>query len=151
MIEKRMKKVRKGEKSGGQTTRGANNGLQTGEQSECGAVRRGGTVRDRRRGKGSRRMIRGCQRRIYYVRNPESEIFDEAYFVIKRNYRGRGTSLDGGEELGGEAKRISSLLDSGRSGGCRSAPGGRLLAFAAGAAAATAAAVVLAVVLNVFS
>lgn len=44
-------------------------------------------------------MIRGCERRIYHVKNPESEIFDEAYFILRRGYDpavsdGRRTALD---------------------------------------------------------
>ncbi len=44
-------------------------------------------------------MIRGCERRIYHVKNPESDIFDEAYFVLRRGYDpaasgGRRTALD---------------------------------------------------------
>ena len=44
-------------------------------------------------------MIRGCERRIYHVKNPESDIFDEAYFVLRRGYEpssavGRRAALD---------------------------------------------------------
>lgn len=30
-------------------------------------------------------MVRGCQKKIIYLKNTQSEIFDEAYFVIKDN------------------------------------------------------------------
>jgi len=29
-------------------------------------------------------MIKGCQRKIYHIKNPESSIFEEAYFVLKK-------------------------------------------------------------------
>ncbi len=40
-------------------------------------------------------MLRGCQKRIFYVKNPESDIFDEAYFILRRGAgipQGRGGS-----------------------------------------------------------
>ena len=27
--------------------------------------------------------VRGCEKRIYHVKNTESELFDEAYFILK--------------------------------------------------------------------
>ena len=30
-------------------------------------------------------MVRGCQKKIIYLKNTRSSIFDEAYFVIKDN------------------------------------------------------------------
>ena len=48
-------------------------------------------------------VVRGCERRIYHVKNTESEIFDEAYFVLKRQERGRAISP---RELEREALRI---------------------------------------------
>ena len=30
-------------------------------------------------------MVRGCQKKIIYLKNTQSDIFDEAYFVIKDN------------------------------------------------------------------
>ena len=29
-------------------------------------------------------MIKGCSRRVIYMKNTDSEIFDEAYFVLRR-------------------------------------------------------------------
>ena len=53
-------------------------------------------------------MLRGCQKRIYYIKNPESKIFDEAYFVLRKNadttaYTSKPASL---EEMEIEAMRI---------------------------------------------
>ena len=48
-------------------------------------------------------MVRGCEKRIYYVKNPESELFDEAYLVLKRAQRGTAVSP---RELELEAMRI---------------------------------------------
>lgn len=28
-------------------------------------------------------MVRGCQKKIIYLKNPNSEVFEEAYFVVK--------------------------------------------------------------------
>ena len=30
-------------------------------------------------------MVRGCQKKIIYLKNTESEVFDEAYFVVSEN------------------------------------------------------------------
>ena len=81
-------------------------------------------------------MIRGCQRRIYYVKNPGGDVFDEAYFVIRKDYAGRGTTLTGDAEIADEAKRI---VEQATEGGA-SAKGKRekLTAFLAGAAVALA-------------
>ena len=32
-------------------------------------------------------MVRGCQKKIIYLKNSGSDIFEEAYFVIKSNIR----------------------------------------------------------------
>ncbi len=47
--------------------------------------------------------VRGCEKRIYHVKNTESEIFDEAYFILKVG--GRKSSA-GPRELEKEAMRI---------------------------------------------
>ena len=52
-------------------------------------------------------MIRGCQRRIYHVKNPGGEIFEEAYFVLRRDYSGRGTLNASDGDLAKEALRIA--------------------------------------------
>lgn len=47
-------------------------------------------------------MIRGCQKRIYYVRDPRSPLFAEAYFILKNEQ-----SVSPGEaEMAAEARRI---------------------------------------------
>jgi len=48
-------------------------------------------------------MVRGCEKRIYYVKNPESELFDEAYLVLRR---GAKTSSVSAREIELEAMRI---------------------------------------------
>lgn len=75
-------------------------------------------------------MIRGCEKRIYYVKNTESELFDEAYLILRR---GVGGSCATPRELEREAMRIVR----GGDGAGRSASGrahGRLRAFIFGAA-----------------
>ena len=48
-------------------------------------------------------MIRGCQKRIIYLRSTDSGIFDEAYFVIKHEYDFEGQNE---ADMVSEAKRI---------------------------------------------
>ena len=48
-------------------------------------------------------VVRGCEKRIYYVKNPESEIFDEAYLILRRQERGKCASP---KEIEREAMRI---------------------------------------------
>ena len=48
-------------------------------------------------------MVRGCEKRIYYVKNPESEMFDEAYLILRRGVKS-STQAPGELEL--EAMRI---------------------------------------------
>ena len=47
-------------------------------------------------------MIRGCQKRIYYVKDTRSALFAEAYFILK----GEGSSVPGEAEMASEALRI---------------------------------------------
>ncbi|MBQ8523408.1 MAG: hypothetical protein IJ457_02160 [Clostridia bacterium] len=48
-------------------------------------------------------MVRGCEKRIYHVKNPESELFDEAYLILRRGAR---TSAATPREIELEAMRI---------------------------------------------
>ena len=48
-------------------------------------------------------VVRGCEKRIYHVKNTESDIFDEAYLVLKRQDKTRTASP---RELEREALRI---------------------------------------------
>ena len=83
-------------------------------------------------------MVRGCQKRIYYIKDPRSSLFAEAYFVLKN----REGSAPGEGELAAEAQRIVSDFD--RS-GCFSprrphhtGAGQKLGAFVIGAASSSA-------------
>jgi len=29
-------------------------------------------------------MVRGCQKRIYHIKNPDSALFEEVYFILKQ-------------------------------------------------------------------
>lgn len=49
-------------------------------------------------------MIKGCQKRIIHISNPQSPYFEEAYFVLKRSGEG-GTSCDA--DIIKEAMRIA--------------------------------------------
>lgn len=35
-------------------------------------------------------MLRGCQRRIVYIKDTENRIFEEAYFILRRGVSGQG-------------------------------------------------------------
>lgn len=74
-------------------------------------------------------MVRGCEKRIYYVKNPESELFDEAYLILRRGAR---TSAATPREIELEAMRIVRGSDKPS---CRTPYGkrGNLKAFLAGA------------------
>ena len=47
-------------------------------------------------------MIRGCQKRIYYVRDTRSSLFAEAYFILKNEK----VPSPGEDEMAAEARRI---------------------------------------------
>ncbi len=75
-------------------------------------------------------MIRGCEKRIYYVKNTDSELFDEAYLILRR---GLSSSCATPRELEREAMRIvRGGAEGGRAEDRRSH--GRLRAFVLGAA-----------------
>ena len=48
-------------------------------------------------------MVRGCQKKIIYLKNTGSDVFDEAYFVVGNNVY---TNELVEEDLVNEAKRI---------------------------------------------
>ena len=79
-------------------------------------------------------MVRGCERRIFYVKNPGGDIFDEAYFILRRQekagtVRSRTATP---REIELEAMRIAE----GAAGAMprEGADGDRIRAFIAGAA-----------------
>ena len=49
--------------------------------------------------------MRGCERRIIMLKGTDSEIFDEAYFLLRKDFKSR----DGDTEMLTEAHRIVSL------------------------------------------
>lgn len=46
--------------------------------------------------------MRGCERKIIMLKGTDSEIFDEAYFLLRRDFKDNGD----GEEIVREAQRI---------------------------------------------
>lgn len=81
-------------------------------------------------------MLRGCQKRVYHIRNPHSAYFEEAYLVLRPN---APQSVSASPSLAAEADRIIREA----CGVCRPermhAPlVGRGLAFALGAASSSA-------------
>ena len=48
-------------------------------------------------------VVRGCEKRIYHVKNTESDIFDEAYFILKVG-KGKGGMTP--REMEREAMRL---------------------------------------------
>ena len=49
--------------------------------------------------------MRGCERRVIMLKGTDSEIFDEAYFLLRRDFKNRGEE----GEIVKEAQRIVSL------------------------------------------
>ena len=89
-------------------------------------------------------MLRGCQKRVYVIRKPDSRLFEEAYFLLKPN---TGNHVPEEAAMLREAERIVSEVygfaaeytrkkaDRGHTG----AFGVRFMAFLAGVAASSAA------------
>ena len=50
--------------------------------------------------------MRGCERRVYYVKNADSPLFEEAVFVLRRPRRGRPVGTPRPSSLAEEAERI---------------------------------------------
>ncbi len=48
-------------------------------------------------------MIKGCKKKIIYLKNTDSDIFDEAYFVLRRD---TDSEYYGDTDMVDEAKRI---------------------------------------------
>lgn len=81
--------------------------------------------------------MRGSEKRIIYVRETGSRLFEEAYFVLKRGVA-EGTDADG-DEMVREAVRILEAEKGGYPATARRARGRRVLTvFFAGAATAAA-------------
>lgn len=51
------------------------------------------------------KMLRGCQKRIYYMKNPGSRYFEEAYLVLKKDIPESRTNTVS-PDLASEADRI---------------------------------------------
>lgn len=52
-------------------------------------------------------MVRGCQKQIYYIKDPHSALFAEAYFVLKNDNKTLlSNTLLSERELAVEAERI---------------------------------------------
>ena len=49
-------------------------------------------------------MIKGCSRRVIVIKHPESELFEEAYFILKRNPSPQPAVSE--SEMAAEANRI---------------------------------------------
>ncbi len=48
-------------------------------------------------------MVKGCQRRVLHLKNPEGGLFEEAFFFLKAPEPPKG---DGAKEMVAEANRI---------------------------------------------
>ena len=58
-------------------------------------------------------MIKGCQRKIYHIKNTNSSIFEEAYFVLKKQITFEytpGLNHINDSEMAEEAERIITEL-----------------------------------------
>jgi len=87
-------------------------------------------------------MLKGCQRKIYHIKNPDSTIFDEVYFVLKKRVSTEyipGLRHINDTEMADEADRIIAEITRGcphKSSSPFSAMG-KAGAFALGAAASS--------------
>ena len=89
-----------------------------------------GKLWNKTKGREMQNMVRGCEKRIYHVKNPDSEIFDEAYLILRRQEKVRKLS---NREIENEAMRILSSV-SGTRGPAKKGPDKRQIkAFLAGA------------------
>lgn len=48
-------------------------------------------------------MVKGCQRRVFHLKNPESGLFEEAFFLLKSP---EPATQNGAREIVAEANRI---------------------------------------------
>ncbi len=48
-------------------------------------------------------MLKGCQKKIIHIRNPQSPVFEEAYFVLKSGCE----ELEAGDNMIKEAMKIA--------------------------------------------
>ena len=55
--------------------------------------------------KGNRDMIKGCKKNVVYVRNTESDVFEEAYFILSDDFESKQPSEP---DMVAEANRIIS-------------------------------------------
>lgn len=78
-------------------------------------------------------MLRGYQKRIYYVRNPESPFFSEAMFTLKSMPQAPSDT-----ELAEEAKRLVSHMSAAPSARTTRPILGKLAVFMIGAASSSA-------------
>jgi hypothetical protein len=54
-------------------------------------------------------MIKGCQKKIIFIKDTGCDIFEEAYFVIKNEYEGMNNG-----DIVGEATKIASGIYQGK-------------------------------------
>ncbi len=93
-------------------------------------------------------MVRGCQRRIYVVKNTDSALFEEAYFILKRNPSPQPAVSE--SEMAEEADRIVKDVY-GFAPLCRRRSfGTKILAFVLGAAASSVLFGITALVISLF-
>ncbi len=84
--------------------------------------------------------MRGCERRIIMLKGTDSEIFDEAYFLLRRDFKNQESEA----EIVDEAHRIVSLNTTKRR--KRAFLKKEMLLFAAGIALGAATAIILAII-----
>lgn len=89
-----------------------------------------GEIWNKTEDKEMRDVVRGCEKRIYHVKNPDSEIFDEAYLVLRRQEKGKRMSP---RDIENEAMRILNSAVGGNSSPSKLRDRRLLKAFLAGA------------------
>ena len=84
-------------------------------------------------------MLRGCQKRIYVIRKPESALFEEAYFLLKPT-RDEAAMQREAERIVSEVYGFAAEYTQNKKGGGKMGSFGvRFMAFLAGAAVSSAA------------
>ena len=81
------------------------------------------------------KMLRGCQRKVYYMKNTGSSVFDEAYLIIRNDYSDDGTCSNLAEEAERIIKESSDIFKKKRK---KSIVARRAAIFALGAASSSA-------------
>lgn len=84
-------------------------------------------------------MLKGCEKRIYYMKNPPGHYFEEAYLIMRRDFAEKNSAAaQSSRELAAEAERIIRDASAAFAPVRPSRIHGRIVSFVLGAAASSA-------------